>query len=57
MGEEGTRDITMQESDQRPSLTIKGAGTIPEFFQLSLQEWNEKRQKRGEAPLLISFIS
>jgi hypothetical protein len=50
-------DDDMRSSEQRPSLTIKGAGTIPEFFQLSLQEWNEKRQKRGEPPVVISFVS
>jgi len=43
--------------EEEPSLTIQGAGTIPEFFQISLQQWNEKRQARGEVALQIRFVS
>jgi len=43
--------------EEEASLTIQGEGTIPEFFQISLQQWNEKRQARGEVALQIRFVS
>ena len=36
---------------------VAGAGTIPEFFQLEVQKWNEKRSKRGERAVQIRFVS
>jgi hypothetical protein len=42
---------------EEPTLIIRGAGTVPEFFQVSLHRWNGQRQARGERPLQISFVN
>ena len=55
--ETASSEEMMGENSGMPSLTISGAGTILEFFQLAVQRWNEKRQARGECALQIRFIS